>query len=474
MPAYSGPWTKPLPEPFQRGDRIYVPDDSDEATYGDYRIFDLDRNYIESGGGRELRKYYDPRDVFTPIAEPPEYSTVVEKLVDALKEEGITSYVHTYCLFRRHRWEVHPRGHEYSELDPKPIETALVLIPSRYKDDAESSVMIGRIEAIGDEAFGATGLTGRTVVSFADIGDYDPVPEDDPREGKGWYMYSVWPGASIGVKGRPSNGTLGLYLKEKREGGAIFGITSALWIAGLLRDDSDSEGPGNEVVPRVPKDVVLEQPSEDDAKKYELIPSYRRFGISNDGLDREFATTTEFSEYGVVDGTYHDYALLKVNRDRFGGNFFSAKDSELPEPPTGRLVDVLASDEPLKRITLPEGGTSSGRAKGTLSSFPALVKLESMNQPLQLTFAYQYGRKATRSRDDATIGAGGVIGSVAVSFGGEREHREQAAAMIVGGVREIDASYSNLRLCFLVDLQEVLERIKARWGLDLQIYDGKK
>lgn len=179
---------------------------------------------------REGCRFFDPPDLFTPLREPPNYNTVAETLVAALKEEGITAYMLVYCLAKLRKPSTQAVWSDSARVEKKAIETVLVLVPPC--DDAEPYEMkerTERLETAGDSALRKACVPGRTKVVCAEIGlsQMQREREDDEID------YSVLPGVSIGVQGRSGSASFGCYLKE-RKSGRVFGITSASRIRSSL------------------------------------------------------------------------------------------------------------------------------------------------------------------------------------------------------------------------------------------------
>lgn len=188
-------------------------------------------------------------------------------------------------------------------------------------------------------------------------------------------------------------------------------------------------------------------------------------------LNRNFATTTEFSECCLIDGTYYDYMLIDVTSfdsqtrtNYITFDLISKRSLYIQPSPTG-LLEATQNEKTLKvRISGRDTGVFPRKTHGKLSSFPALVKFESTPEPFRCFYAYQYGLGGERIAATGGIGGTGNHGSFAVAYGSD-----EALGMIAGGARVLD-QVRNFSVCFLMDTNALLERIRHRWGLDLEFY----
>ncbi|RPA85121.1 hypothetical protein BJ508DRAFT_359212 [Ascobolus immersus RN42] len=454
-----------------------------DHRYGGARYYTPDGTYLYTVADDRLGCHcYDPYDIFKPLPSPASLPVVYKSISTKLRLEGVTSYILLYGLYRKRVFHKEG-GFVHTRWDPTGIETILVVIPTDFEETTPKLKEL--VETAGNEAFGTAGLKGRAVVVFADVLGWEnngcvsnnfhcgrllcPTRFDSPR-----------PGASIGVRGCDERRSFGCYLREKN-GSRVFGLTTAEFCRGypsgtvveqptnqdLMSLIGEKRGRMRSLVEIMKYEVTLRG----DAAKESLSYKHGQEDVQRleieigklEALDRTFATTTEYTELGVVDGIYHDYMLLEVLPSRLGENWLAPfKDFHYgypvnPNEPLS-MDDLLHLD---KDYTVKIDGRDvddhdqRDGASGTLSSFPALVKFDWEECPFRCTYAYQVG-----SSLGASIAGKGNCGSIA------RAGPSRGVAMVVGGA---DIEGGRVRISLLVDMRRLLERISARWGLSLEI-----
>ena len=160
--------------------------------------------------------------------------------------------------------------------------------------------------------------------------------------------------------------------------------------------------------------------------------------------DPAFAMTTRYSELGIVDGQIFDYMLLEITAPgRLGVN---------------RLDGMMLRDttRPLQvHMLVNMVGRTSWKTSGTVlgESTTSVERLEGT-----FTTWYSYG---DRPEHMSNIG----------NSGSWRRTDKEAVAYVYGGGRTHDVF---LDATWIIRIQDVLARIKERWGLSLEVFNIAK
>ena len=168
---------------------------------------------------------------------------------------------------------------------------------------------------------------------------------------------------------------------------------------------------------------------------------------SQDALDRSFAVSTRFAELTIEGGILYDHALLKIVAP---GRQNSCNQMRTRGPTvdlTGHPGLECEVDEEVHMV-----GRTTGLSKGKIKDVLIDVKLERLKDPFQCRWIYGEGRPFSDVGDSGSwVRVGNVV--IGYIFGG-------------GYTDEIELESS-----WLCGVDEALKRIKARWGIDLEVWD---
>jgi len=303
------------------------------------------------------------------------------------------------------------------------------------------------------------------------------------------YHQHVSCGASIGPRsplipnGGEWAGSFGGYLRNKMNG-EVYGLTCA---HNLCRYPADLGRPEDELLELLPIGTAMEQPalsdhrllmkglddaiiefderrkamkermeevSEVDERKLAANLKSKMQCVRErnfqDARDKSFAVSTRFSELMVEGDTLYDYALLSIVAQE-------RKNTCNQMPAVGAPV-VLTGDPGLKCEDGEEVhmvGRTTGSSKGKIKGILIDGKVERLKDPFQCRWVYGEGRAFSEVGDSGSwVRAGGV--AIGYIFGG-------------GYTDEI-----KLESSWLCGIDETLKRIKARWGIDLEVWNPEE